>query len=83
MADRDMSEAAGGAAPESSLPEYDRVTVARARQLAGLSSAGAVREYTGHADAAMAYACAFGEAVFMLRELAAIIERLAAERPPV
>lgn len=79
--EHDMSEPASEAGP-ASLAEHDRLTVDRARQLAGISSAAAVREYTGHADTAMAYFCAFGETVFLLRELAAIVERLAGDAHP-
>lgn len=71
-----MSDAASEAPPASSLPVYDGLTVARARQLAAVSGAAAVRDYTGEADSAMAYAAALAEAQHLLAELAAIIDRL-------
>ena len=59
----------------TALIAADRDRIARARELAELSGADAVRELTGDEDIGMAYAVAFGRAQFHLRDLLAIIER--------
>jgi hypothetical protein len=58
----------------SGLTDAERLTIARARQLAEIRGADAVCDYTGAADAAMAYAEALGEAQHLLAVLAAIAE---------
>jgi hypothetical protein len=56
------------------LTGAERLAVARARQLAEIRGAGAICDYTGAADAALAYAEALGEAQHLLTVLAAIAE---------
>jgi hypothetical protein len=58
------------------LTAADRSAVARARELAGISSLDALREHTGVSATDMAYACALGEAQDLLAELAAVVDRL-------
>ena len=58
------------------LTDADRALIARARTLAGLKGP-AIRAHTRERDLGMALASAFGEAQHLLRELAAIIDRLA------
>ena len=65
--------------PELTGP--DRDVIKRARELAAVTGADAVRDRagetdTGETDAGMAYAVVFGEARYLLAELAAIAERL-------
>lgn len=57
------------------LTADQRRKVERTRELAALES-GKVREHTGDTDLGMAYAVAFGEAQWGLRELLAIIDDL-------
>lgn len=59
----------------SGLSGAERLTISRARQLAAVTGAAAVREYTGVSDTELAYACALGEAQHLLAEVAAIAER--------
>lgn len=61
-----------------SLTDRDRGIVARARKLATTTD---VTGHTGEDDLTMAYAVAFGEAQFLLGELAGLAERLAAAGP--
>ena len=73
--------AVGFIAEMPALTDQDRSLIAHARELAGLPpSADALREHTGETDFAMAYAVAFGEAAFLLEELAVIAERLGGAR---
>ena len=75
------SPAGGFIADMPTLTDHDRSIIARTRELAGLPpSAGALSEHTGETDFAMAYAAAFGEAAFLLEELAVIAERLGGAR---
>ena len=61
----------------------DRETITRARELAGLRSTAAVHErFPGWSDPAPAYAEAFATARWLLDEVAAIAERLAADTTP-
>ena len=62
--------------PPADLAGHDRRTVARARELIVVAGADAVRERTGEADIAIAYACAWGEAREVIAGLLAIIGRL-------
>jgi hypothetical protein len=62
------------------LTDRDRRVIARARALAELQGADAIRQYLGDAaaltyDSAMAYSCAFGEAQELLVRLTLIAER--------
>ncbi len=61
---------------KAELTDRQREVVAKARELAGLSGAEKIREHTGDTDAGMAYAVAFGEAQWDIRELLAIIAEL-------
>jgi hypothetical protein len=73
--------AVGFIADMPTLTDHDRRIIARARKLTGLPpSADALREHTGATDFGMAYAVAFGEAAFLLEELAVIAERLGGAR---
>jgi len=58
------------------LDDTQRYKVAMARELAGLSNADEVRKHTDSTDLGMAYAVAFGEAQWDIRELLAIIAEL-------
>ena len=58
------------------LTGQDREMITRARQLADLSGAAAVREHTGDSDPLGRYVAAFGEAQHLLAELAALAGRL-------
>ena len=60
----------------SRLTDLDRHAIAEARELAGLSGPGAVREYTGDPGSLTAYAVAFELAQQRMGGLLAIIERL-------
>jgi hypothetical protein len=57
------------------LTEHEHLVIARARQLAGVLGAEAVRTYTGTDNTDLAYAEALGEAQHLLGELAAIADR--------
>lgn len=61
------------------LSDTDKQTIARARELATLHGAEAIRQHTGQDDTAAAYAAALGEAQHLLYELASLAEKLAAE----
>jgi hypothetical protein len=63
---------------ETGLTESDRVTIARARQLAALPADGCTA-YTGRDDPDLARAEVLGEAQYLLGELAAIAERRGGE----
>jgi hypothetical protein len=58
------------------LPVFDRSLIGRARALAAISGPDAVREHTGESDIDMAYVRAFGQATYLLSELADAVERL-------
>lgn len=60
----------------SRLTGTDRLMIAKAREVAALTSGGAMLERYGETDHDMARAAALGEAQFLLGELAAIIDRL-------
>jgi len=61
------------------LTDLDLHTIDQARQLLSLKGADAVAGYTGHADTALAYADAFGQAQYVMAEMVALAERLAAD----
>jgi hypothetical protein len=58
------------------LTESDLDVIARARKLADVAGPGTVLEHTGENDLGMAYAVAFGQATYLLAELADRLERL-------
>ena len=65
---------------QSALTDRDRDIMAKARELAELRGADAIRACTGEADITMAVAAAFGVAQSLLAEQAAIINRLTGEQ---
>ena len=77
-----MSEAASEARPVSSLTAADRRIIAKAHEVAALTSADSMREHYGQTDGDMARAAALGQAQFLLAEMAAIIARLTADAGP-
>lgn len=60
----------------SALDAHDRRIIAQARELTALTGIGGVRERAGTDDTMFAFTQFFGEAKFVLAELAAIAERL-------
>jgi hypothetical protein len=76
------SSAGSSARDRDQLSDDDKSILGQARPLAGVSGPSAVRAYFGttvvsNADAAYAYAEAFGRATWVIGKLLAIIERLA------
>ncbi len=59
------------------LTDSDRRLIARARQLAAVSGAAAIREYTGDSDPLGSCVAALAEAQHLLADLAGRLERLA------
>jgi hypothetical protein len=80
-----VSTSSGAGAPARGpdrLTDHDTTIIGRARQIAGMSGAAAVRACYGtaavsYADTARAYAKALDQATWVTGELLAIIERLA------
>jgi hypothetical protein len=58
------------------MSEHDKLTVARARELAAVNRLDALRERYGTSDTLAALGDQWGESSHLLGELAAIIERL-------
>ncbi len=63
----------------TSLTSYEREIIASARGFCEAKDMPALSALTGMANPDLVYPIAFGNAVFLMRELSAIVERLAAE----
>ena len=60
----------------TALTETDRQRLDRARELATLRGAAAIREHTGDSDPLGSYVAAFGEAQEVLTDLVTLVYRL-------
>ncbi len=58
------------------LTDHERRVIADARQLAGLHGTDALSAHTGTTNPDLVYPVAFGQAAWLLGEVAAIAERL-------